>query len=286
MLKVIKAGVYASVQDHGRLHYRAFGVPTSGAMDQYAFKMANKIIGNQLGEAVIEITMGGTSFEALDDVDISITGADLKATVDDEAVDIWQVISLKKGQNLAFKGPEAGLRSYIAFPGGIDAPEYMGSKSVYEKAGLGEVLGSGDIIVSNEQKSLDHTHVGLQQIPTYTKETTVNVIPSIHETLFEDESVKLFYNEAFTLKQGDRMGALLEGVSKIDQIEKGNIVSEATTFGTIQIPPSGHPMILLADAQTTGGYPTMGTIHSEDVWRISQLPPGGKIHFNRYNQFS
>ncbi|TFB15076.1 biotin-dependent carboxyltransferase family protein [Filobacillus milosensis] len=284
MLKVIKSGVFTSIQDKGRFQYRSYGVPVSGAMDQYAYEQANRIIGNELNAAALEVIFGGVEFLVLEDIDIAITGADLNPQVDGQTVDMWKPMTLLKNQKLTFKGPKAGVIAYVALPGGIDSKTYLGSQSVYEKAGFGKRLASSDTIIAKLYRPSVENDILSMDIPTYINEVQVNVIPSPHEQLFTSQSIQRFYEEPFTVQRGDRMGTLLKGSEPLSLNKPVDLVSEAVTFGTVQVPPSGQPMVLLADAQTTGGYPTLGTIHSDDLWRAAQIPPKGSIKFNRLSQ--
>lgn len=283
MLEVIKSGLFTTIQDKGRFGYRAYGVPTSGAMDSYAFEIANYLLGNSLTEATIEMFYGGVEIKALDDLWIALTGADVKPEIDGTPVAMWEPIKLLKGQKLQCSAPKAGVVTYLGIVGGIDSPIYLGSRSVCEKASFGRRLKNGDHIKvkdtlnMGESKSLDY-----REIPTYTSSVEVRVIPGPHEALFKEKSISEFYNEPFIVKQGDRMGTQLEGCSQIKMKEDKDIISEAVTFGTIQIPNNGHPTVLLADAQTTGGYPIIGSIHTDDLWRFVQLPPRGQVKFNRF----
>lgn len=281
MLKVIKPGILTTIQDQGRKKYRSFGVPISGVMDHYAASCANEIMGNSWEAAVIEITMGNVAFEVIEDTELAVTGADLNAEVDGKPLPMWQLIQVTAGSQLTFKGPKAGMRAYLALPGGIESERYLGSQSVYEKAGFGRALDKDDRVMGRLKNAKANQSLEAMEIPTYTKQTTVRVIPSHHEHQFTTDSLDCFYREGFTIKAADRMGCQLEGEC-LERKENTDILSEATTFGTIQVPSEGNPIILLADAQTTGGYPTIGTIVFEDLWRVAQMPPGGELYFERY----
>ncbi|RPF52142.1 biotin-dependent carboxyltransferase family protein [Aquisalibacillus elongatus] len=283
MLEVLSPGVYTSIQDQGRLTYRSYGVPISGAMDSYAFEWANALVGNNQHEAAIEVMYGGAKFKILEDVTVSITGAPMTPKVDCEFVSMWTPIQLNKGQQLSLKGTNSGVITYIALAGGVDSPEYLGSQSVYEKAGLGRRLKKKDRLSIKSNHVLQSLNIPHREIPTYTNEVTLRVVPSHHESLFDELSIKAFYSTSFTVTKGDRMGALLKGDQAIELRKPVDIISEAVTFGTIQVPPSGDPVVLLADSQTTGGYPTIGSIMTEDLWRMTQIPPNGKVRFKRWN---
>ncbi|MBU6081522.1 MULTISPECIES: 5-oxoprolinase subunit C family protein [Allobacillus] len=281
MLKVINPGILTTIQDQGRKNYRSFGVPISGVMDHYAANCANYLLGNSEKEAVIEITMGGVTFDVMEDTDISVTGGDLNGLINEQPLPMWKKLTVHSGDQLTFKGPKSGMRTYIALPGGIESTSYLGSQSTFEKAGFGKAFQKGDNIKGRQAAAASSKSIQPMEIPTYTKEVTVRVVPSHYESSFKDSSIHRFYQEGFTIRAADRMGCQLQG-HRLERKENIDILSEATTYGTIQVPAEGSPIILLADAQTTGGYPTIGTVLSEDLWRIAQLPPGGKLFFERY----
>ncbi|GEL77122.1 biotin-dependent carboxyltransferase family protein [Tenuibacillus multivorans] len=282
MLSVIKPGIYASIQDGGRKTYRGYGVPVSGPMDDYAFHYSNKLLGNKPNTAAIEIIYGGIECYVEEDVDIAITGANFHPLVNGKPVPMWQCIRLYEGEQLTFQGSKQGSIAYLAMSGGIDSPVYLGSQSVYSRAGLGEILKTGDTISSFKRQVCNTYHINPRNIPTYTSHVKVRVIPSHHEALFSSRAIQQFYSNPFQLMKMDRMGAILKGDKALTMNKEQDIISEAVTFGTIQVPPHGQPMILLADAQTTGGYPTIGTILSDDLWRVTQIQPQGHIRFKRY----
>ena len=157
----------------------------------------------------------------------------------------------------------------------------MGSQSVYPKGNIGSVL-IKDEIIYGEEIELPKFNRGLvsTEIPAYFNEVEVNVWPSPHQEMFCDESIDEFFHTAYTLKTGDRMGYFFSG-PQLEFKEKRNILSEATQCGTIQVPNNGQPIVLMADAQTVGGYPTIGKVSDDDLWKIAQLRSGGKVRFQR-----
>lgn len=282
LFKVIKPGLYASIQDKGRHGFQQYGVPVSGALDRYAHHMANYILGNDSYSATLEVTMLGTKMFALSDHVIALTGADLNATVDRLKAPLWKSFKVYQGQTLHFQNPIQGARAYLAVSGGIDRQPVLKSRSTYARGKIYDVLKENDVIctVDQEKRKLSQ-QLSPKWIPDYKQEIELHVIPSHHEPFFETESIDLFYKQVYTLKSGDRMGCMIEGEQALVHKKTSDLISECTTFGTIQVPPSGQPIILLADSQTTGGYPTLGTIMSEDLWKIAQLLPNGKLTFKR-----
>lgn len=155
MLKVINPGILTTIQDQGRKNYRSFGVPISGVMDHYAANCANYLLGNSEKEAVIEITMGGVTFDVMEDTDISVTGGDLNGLINEQPLPMWKKLTVHSGDQLTFKGPKSGMRTYIALPGGIESTSYLGSQSTFEKAGFGKAFQKGDNIkVDRQQRRL------------------------------------------------------------------------------------------------------------------------------------
>ena len=279
LFKVIKEGVYASFQDSGRVGYRKFGMPVAGPMDRYAYKMGNKIIDNPSNAPVLELFLGGLSLEVLNSHSLAICGADLQAVLDGNPVPLWKSFTVYKGQVLSFKGPQKGSIAYIHPSGGFCCDTVMGSQSAFPKAHIGFAI-EKNMILSVPDIPFKKMQAGLISsfIPAYENEVTVNVWKSPHLSLFETRSMETFLTSTYTYKAGDRMGYYLDG-PKLEFVSKGDILSEATQFGTIQVSNNGQPVILMADAHTVGGYATIGKIADSDLWKVSQLTIGGKVSF-------
>lgn len=287
IFKVKKAGVYGSIQDLGRFGFQRFGVPVSGPMDAYAFKNGHFILGNRVDCTSLELFLGGQEFEVLADHRIVITGADLGATLDGVPVPLWKSFTIFKGQTLRFAGPVTGSIAYVIPEGGFHAEEMLGSTSAYPKGLLGNVLNKDMILyANNEKKSRFERGLVKREIPEYSMKLRVNVWPSPHLSAFDGSSLEEFFQSEYTLKAGDRMGYLLIGSNLRFTNGSSDILSEATQFGTIQVPNSGQPIILMADAQTIGGYATIGKIADEDLWKVAQLRTGGKIQFSFYEEMA
>ncbi|MGM0902935.1 MAG: biotin-dependent carboxyltransferase family protein [Bacillota bacterium] len=281
LFKVKKAGTYGSVQDKGRFGYQRFGVPVSGPMDFKAHQLGQYIIGNDENSPSLELFLGGQEFEVLSDHRVVITGADLGAMLDGQPVPTWKTFDIFKGQILSFTRPIEGSIAYVIPEGGFEAELLLGSASVYPKGLLGTPLRK-DRILYAKRESGGGFQTGLcrSEIPTYSQQIRVKVWCSPHLDLFKEEAVEEFFQSSYTLKMGDRMGYLLDG-PKLDFVHSSDILSEATQFGTIQVPNSGQPIILMADAQTIGGYATIGKIAQADLWKVAQLKRGGEIRFRR-----
>lgn len=280
LFKVKKPGVYGSIQDKGRFGYQRFGVPVSGPMDSYAYKYGHYILGNQADSPALELFLGGLELEVLSDHKLVITGGDLGAQVDGKEAPLWKSFLIFQGQTVRFAGPKAGSIAYVIPEGGFYAEEMLGSASVYPKGLLGSLL-QKDMILYAKTNKTDGFQKGLvkREIPDYAMNVRVKLWPSPHWDLFVPDSLEQFFQSIYTLKGGDRMGYLLNG-PPLTFKGSGDILSEATQFGTIQVPSSGQPIILMADAQTIGGYATIGKIVEGDLWKVAQLRTGGKVQFS------
>ncbi|WP_057760397.1 biotin-dependent carboxyltransferase family protein [Cytobacillus praedii] len=279
LFRVKKAGVYGSIQDMGRPGYQRFGVPVSGAMDFHAFRLGNYILGNDTNCPGLEFFLGGIELEILNNHRIVITGADLGAKLDGQPVPNWKTFNIYQGQTLIFTRPVQGSIAYVMPEGGLLSEELLGSSSVYPKGQLGSPLKKEMILFARQEKSKTFQR-GLcrSEIPEYSADVKVKVWASPHLDRFQPDSLSEFFQSTYQIKGGDRMGYLLEG-TPLRFINGSDILSEATQFGTIQVPNSGQPIILMADAQTIGGYSTIGKIAREDLWKVVQLRRGGKVRF-------
>jgi biotin-dependent carboxylase-like uncharacterized protein len=281
LFKVKKAGAYGSIQDRGRPGYQRFGVPVSGAMDQKSYQFGQYILGNNPNTPSLELFLGGQEFEVLQDHRIVLTGADLEATLDGEPVPIWKSFMIFRGQILRFSKPLDGSIAYISPDGGFYSEPLLGSASVYPKGLLGTPLKKGMILYGNQvHNGKFQTGLCSSERPEFFQQVEVKVWRSPHEHLFSKDAVEKFFTSTYTLKTGDRMGYLLEG-PQLEFIKGSDILSEATQFGTIQVPNSGQPIILMADAQTIGGYATIGKVAQADLWKVAQLKRGGEVRFIR-----
>ena len=288
MLTIHKSGMQTTVQDLGRTGFQKYGVVASGAMDPYALRMANLIVGNEENAAALEIALMGPSIQIDEEHVISICGGDLTPQLDGNAVKSWRAVIATKGQTLTFGKLRSGSRSYVAIAGGIVVPKVMGSRSTYMRAGLGgyqgRALESGDQLAIGEagavQKSADRDASWFVPSPSYTSEPVIRVTKGRQFELFSEDSRKHFLSETFSVNsQSDRMGYRLDG-SRLTLAETQEMISEAVAFGSIQVPADGNPIILMADRQTTGGYPKIAEVITVDLPLISQLKPGDHLRFN------
>ncbi|WP_088104265.1 biotin-dependent carboxyltransferase family protein [Halalkalibacter urbisdiaboli] len=283
--QVLKPGLLTSVQDAGRYGYQQSGIVASGAMDPFAYEVSNRLVGNQGDAAVLEVTLAGPTLLALADRVISICGADLSATIDGHRAPLWSSFRIKMGQQLSFGKPMMGMRAYIAVQGGFDVEPVLGSRSTYVKGQLGglggRALEKGDLLQAGTVPSRESRGRSLHPdaIPRYDEDKPIRVILGPDLESFTKAGIATFLSISYTLSNElDRMGCRLIGVP-IEHSSKADILSDAVTFGTIQVPANGQPMILLADRQTTGGYARIAHVIDVDLPRLGQLKPGQSVSF-------
>lgn len=298
-IKVNKSGLLTSIQDLGRYGSQKYGVIASGAMDTLSHRIANMLVGNSENEAAVEMTMLGAHFEFQSDSMISICGGDLSPILNDRPAKMWRPLFVKKGSVLSFGGAKKGCRAYLAVAGGIDVPEVMGSKSTYLRAGIGGYEGraieNGDILsvgkMSEQSIKLNEAlldsaprseiewSASPEFIPFLREDESVRVIKGRQFDDFSEESKSMIFSETFKITpNSDRMGYRMEG-PQLTLEDKTEMISEAVSFGTIQVPADGNPIILLADRQTTGGYPKIAQVASVDLPYLAQFKPGEVVRF-------
>lgn len=296
-VKVLHPGLLTTIQDLGRYGAQKYGIIVSGAMDSYSLRLGNLLVGNEENEGALEITLFGTSLEFEKDQLIAITGADLAPYLDGKKAPMWRPILVKKGSVLRFKSGIGGSRAYLAFAGGIEIPAVMGSKSTYLKAGIGGLHGRplaiGDTLSFGEMNELSQIFfdrlqkregpftwsINYKSLIRFAQTDTIRILKGTEFERFTKESQEALFTESYQLTaQADRMGYLMRG-KPLRLAEEFNLLSEGVTFGTIQIPPNGQPIILMADRQTTGGYPKIGQVISADLPSLAQLQPHARLRF-------
>ena len=286
-ITVLNPGLLTTVQDLGRVGYQQFGVSVSGVMDPRATTIANILVDNPDGEAVLECTMMGPHLQFNKANVIAITGGDLGATLDGQPVATYRAVKVEAGQVLRFTMPKKGCRAFIAFAGGLDIPEVMGSRSTYMKAKIGGVQGrkleKGDEIgfraPNPDLRNLNLRNMAPEFVPR--AEYTVRVVLGPQDDYFTDAGIQTFLSEVYTVTpEFDRMGCRLEG-AVIQHKDGGDIISDGIAFGAIQVPSSGQPIIMLADRQTTGGYTKIANVITADFRILAQLKQGDKVRFEK-----
>jgi antagonist of KipI len=303
MIKIIKPGLLTSIQDMGRFGFQKYGVISSGAMDVFSHRIANILTGNEENTPTIEITLLGPAILFQEDSLIAICGGDFSPSINDGVpIPTWKPVLLKKGTVLHFHGVKQGCYAYLAVAGGFSIPKLMNSTSTYLRAKIGGFQGRslqpGDELHINPKSDfakrvIEHLKTRIQNksyaatnwfvsphfLPRPKANSVIRVMKGLQYHLFTRESQERFCHEPFIVTtKSDRMGYRLQG-PPLELNKPIELFSEAVTFGTVQVPSSGNPIILLADRQTTGGYPKIAQISSVDFPLIAQAKPGDQIYF-------
>ncbi|REB08047.1 KipI antagonist [Sporosarcina sp. BI001-red] len=301
MIRVRKAGLSDTIQDSGRIGYQQFGVIQSGTMDSNSSRIANLLVGNEEGEAVLEMALIGPILLFEERMLIALCGGEFAPEIDGVSVPMWKPIVVKENSVLKMGTATRGCRLVMAVGGGFDLPQVLGSHSTYLKAGFGGFNGrsllKGDLLSVNkpnetskiiDKQALDckttpfsttRWSVAKQLRPFVGKSYIIRVLPGRQKNLFTHQTQKDFLSSVFTLgSESDRMGYRLHG-PKLQLSEPKELLSEAVTFGTVQVPSNGQPIVLMADHQTTGGYPKIAQVISADLSMLAQVKPGDSIRF-------
>lgn len=283
-LRVDRPGPLTTVQDLGRFGHQADGVPPSGAADGFSLRLANRLVANDLGAAGLEVTVLGPELTALTDTAAAVCGADLGPAVDGRPVETGTAFRLGAGQTLRFRGPRRGCRAYVAVAGGITVPMVLGSRSTDLLGGFGgfrgRALRAGDVLPIGEPAAPPADLEGRRLPPGLWDppegDVEVRFIPGPQDDWFDlDQFTGTTYGVS---SRSDRMGLRLEGAPL--GVPDRSLPSEGTPLGTVQVPPDGAPIVLLAGRQTLGGYPKPGVVATPDAYRLAQLLPGaGRVRF-------
>ena len=278
-LTVVRPGMFTTVQDLGRWGYQAFGVPPSGAMDLYSHRRANRLVGNDDRLATLEATLIGPEIAFEQEVDFAVAGAEFVLTLDGHMVGTDQALTAKGGSLLKFGERRRGARAYLAVAGGIDVPEVLGSRSTHTLSRIGGLQGRA-------LKAGDHLPIGRPSAARRCiSEKALDLFPDgggarLRVLPGEDPALTSYLtSRRFTLTpRSDRMGYRLEG-ERSAGLAAGELISRAVITGAIQVPPTGEPILLMADHATTGGYAVAATVITADLSLAAQLTPGDWIQF-------
>jgi antagonist of KipI len=290
-IQILKSGILTTVQDSGRINYRRFGVNPNGVMDTIAARLINVLLGNDEAEAVLEIHFPAPEILFDENTVIALGGADFSPMLNGEPFDNWRPIFIKKGDTLRFEKISFGNRAYLTIKGGLKIEKWLGSASTNLAAGTGGFEGrslqKGDSIAFkkkvNRQKAKVKYRISESLIPLYSRFPTVRVVAGAEFELLTAFSQEVFLKENFVNSStSDRMGFRLKGESLYLLNEK-ELVSSAVNFGTIQLLPDGQMIILMADHQTSGGYPRIANVIGIDLPLVAQLGANDKIAFHLVN---
>jgi biotin-dependent carboxylase-like uncharacterized protein len=278
-LVVRATGPLALVEDLGRTGASGIGVGRSGAADRGALRQANRAVGNAEDAAGIEVTFGGLEVEvAGGHVWLCVTGAPASVSVDGRGVGAYSVVSAAPGSVVRLGMPEHGLRSYLAVRGGIDVPPVLGSRSHDVMAGLGPApLSEGDELpVGTATETFPE--IDVLPPPRLDDEVVLGLVRGPRDAWVEDVDV-LVRTEWTASQKSNRVGMRLEGAAVEHREEGVQLPSEGAYRGAVQVPPSGEPVVFLADHPVTGGYPVVAVVVDADVDRAAQIRPGQTLRF-------
>jgi antagonist of KipI len=293
VIEVLRPGLLTTVQDLGRHGHRAEGVPVGGALDAAALRVANALVGNPAGAAGLEITLTGPRLHFHADALAALAGAPAEARLDGEALPALRPIRIRAGETLEIGGLRSGCRTYLAVAGGIDVPLVLGSRGtclIGRFGGFqGRQLAAGDRLPLGEPGAAARAAIGRIQrhvggwgargdvLPPYG--AIVPLLPGAHFQRLTGGSRERLFAETFRVgRDSDRMGCRLES-AELSLVAPLETVSEGAAVGTVQLPPGGSPIVLMADGGTTGGYPRIGHIPAVDLPLLAQLRPGDSFRF-------
>jgi len=299
-LRILAAGLLTTVQDAGRPGYQHIGVPVGGAADSFSAQIANMMVGNESSAALIECTLGGLRCHVAEDTLIALTGADIDATVNGQPLPLWRPVWLRRHTTLMLGRVQRGCRSYLAVAGGIDCASVLGSRSTLMRAGFGgwrgRALQVGDELPLARQaervlsapaalRNKGTVLLAAKWFVSYWRDLDLHAPAMLRLMQGPDwpaltaAAQQTLVNATFRVHlQSDRMALRLTG-RPLDLRAPLEKISAGVAPGAMQLPPSGEPFVLLADCQTTGGYPLVAVVAHTDLARLAQLRPGDTVQF-------
>jgi 5-oxoprolinase (ATP-hydrolysing) subunit C len=309
MIEVLRAGIITSVQDLGRPGYRHLGIATAGALDTLALEVGNRLVGNAPQAAAIEVTMGPTALRFTHATRIAVTGAEFDATLDGTPVHAWWSLPVQVGQELVLRNARRGVRAYVCVRGGIDVPPMLGSRATDLGAHFGGLSGralrEGDRLPVGAAAARVGAAIPVDAPPVGVKApewcrfaqvahepvrrgkhaagaeraVSIRVLRGPEYDSFTDAAHEALWSDEWRVTpHSNRMGYRLAGRA-LTRESRLELLSHAVLPGTIQVPPNGQPIVLMGDAQTTGGYPRIGAVIRADLWRLAQVRLNGSIRF-------
>jgi antagonist of KipI len=283
VIRVLEPGAQSTVQDLGRPGQLRYGIPPSGPIDAWAFVAANRLVGNPDGAAGLECTVLGPRFEVGEPCAIAVTGADMPITINGQEAPAWTTLPLRAGDVVKLGVSRTGVRAYVAFSGGIDVPEVLGSRSTYLRGRLGGLEGRAlrkeDGLTLFAAPTPPVRRVPTDARPDLGAEPEIRAVLGPQDDRFIREGIKALLTGPYEmLPQSDRMGARMQG-PRIQHTRGHDIISDGIALGSIQVPGDGQPIVLLVDRQSTGGYTKVATVCSIDIGRLGQVKPGHRLRF-------
>ncbi|GGO69423.1 biotin-dependent carboxyltransferase family protein [Nocardioides deserti] len=276
-LQVLAAGHLTTVQDRGRPGWASLGVPRAGALDAPAADLANRLVGNPADAAVLEVSLGGLAVRTDRDCWVAVTGAEGPVTVDDLPRGHARPERLRAGALLEVGTPWRGVRSYVAVAGGIAVEPVLGSRSTDTLAWVGPPrVQAGAVLPVGEPAGppapLDTPRPG--------RPRTLRLHPGPRADWFAGDPIAAMCHAAYTVEEAsNRVGLRLAG-PPLERVRTGELASEGMVLGAVQVPPSGQPVVFLADHPVTGGYPVVAVVDPADLWICAQLRPGDEVRFS------
>lgn len=280
-LTVVRSGMLTTIQDLGRWGQQHLGVPVAGPMDWYSHRLANRLVGNPDEAAALEITLVGPEVTTDADVTCAIAGAAFEVTADDAPMPNNAPFTLRRGHKLRFRTRTGGARAALAVRGGIDLPPVLSSRatSLISRMGPlgGRALAAGDVLPVGSPPPTGRPAGRPLPLPAGGARLRVMIGP--HQARFTEDALRTLQATRFTVTpESNRMGYRLDG-AVLARADEAEMLSDATPIGSLQVPPSGLPILLMADRQTTGGYPKIATVITADLPLAGQLAPGDWIEF-------
>lgn len=285
-LVVESPGLLTTVQDLGREGFGALGVSPSGAADPVALRLGNLLVGNEAGAAALEMTLMGGTFGFPEGAVIALTGADFGAALDGRSMEMWTPQAVQPGARLELGSTKNFARSYLAVAGGIRVPPFLGSASTHLLSGLGghegRALRKSDVLqLGTPNKKVRKRRISAAVLSRLEPGKVLRVTEGPQSDQFSGETKQVVFRATFRVSEdSDRMGLRLEG-PVLAAKKSGEMITEGVPLGAIQVTPSGQPIVLFVEQQTTGGYPKIANVIGADLHHLGQLRPRDEIRFER-----
>lgn len=309
VLHIVEPGLHTSIQDRGRFGYQRYGIPVCGALDLEALELANALVGSRAGSAALEIRYVGPVFDVLAKrARIAFVGAQIAARFirdgETQVLSADRTISLRRGDRVVTGPLRGSTTAILAIAGGIDVPDVLGSRSTFTKAGMGGLngrpLAAGDLLPLCADDSGDAPDLGLEYPFELAPPRRFRVVLGPQAEAFSDKAIETFLSADWAIsRNADRMGLRLEHLAEerthsldrnmrqinepdrpiLDHVNGYNITSDGIVAGAIQVPGTGQPIVLLADRQTSGGYPKIATVISTDLPALGRAGPTAILKF-------
>jgi antagonist of KipI len=284
-LHIITPGMLTTVQDVGRWGFQARGVPVAGPMDAYAHRLANALVGNPVAAATLEITLVGPEIEFDDDRVVAVTGARFEVTRNGESMPMRTAVAVPAGSRVKFGRRSAGARAYLAVAGGIAVRPVLGSRATHVITAMGGVDGrslrAGDRLPLGPPGGAAPPRRQFAEDPAddyLPTPAVLRILAGPHRDYFAGDALRVLQSAPYSVGgASDRMAFRLDGAPV--SLIRTHMISDATTMGALQVPPSGLPILLMADRQTTGGYPQLAVVATADLRIAAQLAPGDAVSF-------